>query len=226
MIGLLPNGVAEFLLLLLILGALFVVIRSVRRRRAFAARAASTAAGDLPNLTTQQRVTALVRRTFRDPAQGVWLVEAIVGSPQQAQRLTFCATDYEQAAERWQALTGKKADVALYGLATLAPGGVETMREQIKNAEKAKLHPDMVTLVHEGQFANDYVVIGRALDAREAAWGDDLPLTVYRTEVVRTDKLLLITDLAVPRDPASPSPAFPPQSLVHGSARLFGYLAS
>ena len=199
------------LFLLLIVWAL----RAVRRRRAFAKLAPET---DLPRLETQQRVTGTIRRVFRDPAQGVWLVTAEVGGA----RLTFCATDYERAADRYRDLTGKPADIALFALATLAAGGVGAMKHQIKDAHKVELRPDLVTLVPEGQYANDHVVIGRVLDAREDAW-DEMPLTVYRAEVARRPKLTLVLDLAVPRDG---TPSFPPRSLVHGSARLFGYLAS
>jgi hypothetical protein len=190
-------------------------VRAVRRRRAFATLTAET---ELPHLDTRQRVTGIIRRVFRDPAQGVWLVTAEAGGA----RLTFCATDYERAADRYRDRTGKPADIALFALATLAAGGVEAMKHQIKDADKVELRPDLVTLVPEGQYANDHVVIGRVLDAREDAW-DEMPLTVYRTEVVRRPGLALVLDLAVPRDS---TPSFPPRSLVHGSARLFGYLAS
>lgn len=219
MIGLLPEGVGEILLLLVIVGAVFLVVRSVRRRRAFAS---ASEQAELPDLSTTQRVSARVKRIFRDPAQGVVLVEATVGP----QTLFFCATDYPAAQSQWDELMGKTADVALYGLATLEPGGVEAMRDQIKDADKMDLDPNLVTLVHEGQFANDYVIIGRVIDSREDSWGE-MPLAVYRTKVFDTDRLTLILEMAVPRsDDGSSTAALAPQSLVHGSARFFGYLAS
>lgn len=191
-----------------------VVVR-VRRRRAFAPAQADA---PLPNLATQQRASATIRRTFRDPAQGVWLVDVVVGP----KRLTFCATDYAANAARYTGLVGQTVEVALYALATLAPGGVEAIRDQIKDIDKVEAKPDLVALVREGQHANDYVVIGRVLDARPDAW-DEMALTVYRTQVIRSDQMTFVLDLAAPQ--AASGDGFAPRSLVHGSARLFGYLA-
>lgn len=202
-----------------ILAALFLLlavlaVRGVRRRRAFASLTSDT---PLPHLETQQRVRGTIRRVFRDPSQGVWQVVAEIGT----MRLTFCATDHAQAADRYQSLLGKPADLALLALATLAPGGIDTMKHQIKDADKMDLRPDMVLLTPAGQFANDYAVVGLVHDVRDDTW-DEMPLRVYRAEVVRKPDLTLVLDLAVPAGDAEP---FAPRSLVHGSARLFGYLA-
>jgi hypothetical protein len=204
----------EWVLLALFVLLAFLAVRAVRRRRAFVPAQVEAA---LPRLETEQRVTGTIRRVWRDPEQGVWLATAEVGGF----RLSFCAVDYAGAADRYLDLTGKPADIALFALATLEPGGVEAMRHQIKDIEKIRPRPDLVTLVREGQYANDYVVIGQVLDAREDAW-DEMPLTVYRTQAVRRDDLTLVLDLAAPR---AETP-FAPRALVHGSARLFGYLAS
>jgi hypothetical protein len=213
MFGLLPRGVPEALLLLVILGVIVIIVRAVRRRRAFAPVTAET---DLPTLTTTQRIVGTIRRTYRDPAQGVWLVEISVGK----RRFTFCATDYEHNADRYQSLIGKQGDLALYALATLEAGGVETMRDQIKDIDKVEVTPDLVRLIPAGQFANDHAVIGRALSHRDEEM-DGMPLTVYRTQVIRGGDLTMVLELATQRHDSP----LPDQTMVHGSARLYGYLA-
>jgi hypothetical protein len=79
-------------------------------------------------------------------------------------------------------------------------------------------------LAPAGEYPNDYAVIGKALSSRTDAW-DDIPLIVYRTQVANTANLTLFLDLAVPRA-QNDTPPFAPNSMVHGSARLFGYLAA
>jgi hypothetical protein len=211
----LPPGVPEALLLIVIIGVIALVARGIRRRRAFAPTESDT---ELPTLTTDQRVRGIVRRVHRDPAQGVWLVEVSLGR----RRLTFCATDYAAVAERYTSLVGKEADIALYGLATLATGGADAIRDQIKDADKVEITPELVRLIPTGQFANDHVVIGRVLSHQDEEMSG-LPVTVYRTQVVRTDDLTLVLELAVER--AANTPAFVDGMMVHGSARLYGYLA-
>jgi len=211
----LPPGVPEALLLLVIVGVIALVARSVRRRRAFAAVSADV---ELPSLTTDQRIAGLVHRVYRDPAQGAWLVEVSLGR----RRFTFCATDYETAAERYVSLVGKEADIALYGLATLAPGGADTMRDQIKDADKIEITPDLVRLIPTGQFANDQVVIGRVLSHRDEEM-NGIQVRVYRTQVVRAEDLTLVLELAA--EGAAGTPPFADDTMVHGSARLYGYLA-
>jgi hypothetical protein len=213
MFGLLPRGVPEALLLLVILGVIVIIARALRRRRDFAPVAADA---DLPTLTTTQRIVGTIRRTYRDPAQGVWMVEISIGK----RRFTFCATDYERNADRYQSLIGKQADLALYALATLETGGVEAMRDQIKDIDKVEVTPDLVRLIPAGQFANDHAVIGRALSHRDEEM-DGMPLTVYRTQVIRGGDLTMVLELATQRHETP----LMDQTMVHGSARLYGYLA-
>lgn len=214
-VGLLPRGMLEALMLLVILFVGFLVIRSVRRRRAFA-KVTPDEGVDLPSLSTQQRIAGTIRRVWRDPGQGVWLIEVALGK----RKFTFCAVDYADKSESYQEGIGKQTDIALYGLATLASGGVEAMREQIKDIDKVDVTPGMVRLVPAGQYANDYAVIARVLSHREEIM-DDLPLTIYRSQVIHTTDLTLMVDLAIQKEQAP----FPDQSMVHGSARLYGYLA-
>jgi hypothetical protein len=218
MFGLLPKGVGEALLLFFVLLAGFLVIRSVRRRHEHAAPVPTGEEDALPTLTTQQRVTGVLRRVYRDAAQGVWLAEIALGK----RKFTFCATDYAAQAEHYAALVGKEADIALFAFATLAPGGADAMKEQnlIKDEGKVRITPDLVRLIPHGTFANDYVVIARVLSRRGETL-DGEPLAVYRAQVVRADDLTLVLELA-----AQPADApFPDQSMVHGSARLCGYLS-
>ena len=215
----LPSQPWEIILLAVSLLVFLLVVYAVLRvrRRGTLVGAASGANEDAPRLQTQQRVTGTVRRRRYDPAQEAWLVTADVG----VMRLTFRATDYAESDARYRGLLGKPADIALFALATLERGGAEAMRHQIKDADKIDLRPDLVTLTPAGQFANDYAVIGRVLDSREDTW-DDLPLVVYRTQVVRSDDRTLVLDLAVQQ--SGGAARFAPQTMVHGSARLFGYL--
>jgi len=217
--GFLPPGVAEVLLVLVLLAAFVVVVRSFRQRHTVGARILATPQTDLPTVTTGQRVTATVRRVWRDNAQGVTLVEIQMGK----RRFVFCPTDSGTSEERYAALIGKEADIALYALSTLALGGVDTMRDQIKDYDKVKVTPDLVRLIPAGQFANDHAVIGRILSHREDTMSDGTPLHIYRTQVVRGDDLTLVLELAT--DTENHSSPFADQAMVHGSARLFGYLA-
>ncbi len=208
----------EVLLLAVFALVAVLVVRGVRGRRRFAAPAAVGAA-ELPRVETDMRVTGTIRRTFRDPAQGVWMIVAQVGP---AARFTFCATDYDAHREHYEGLIGKTADLALFGLSKLEEGGADVIRHQIKDADKLALGPTTVALSPAGQFPNDHAVIGRVVSSRPDAW-DDLALTVYRTQVANGPNLTLMLDLAVPQeDRFAP---FAPGTMVHGSARLFGRLA-
>ena len=200
---------------LLILGSFgALVVRSVKRRKAFLT-AVTSDNSVLPDLNTELRLSGTLRRLWRDTREGLPLAELGVGS----RRFVFCTTDQEANLERYRLAVGNPVEVALYGLATLAPGGAEAMHEQLRDADKVP--PDTVTLVHEGQLENDYVVIGRVLSRRSDTWGE-LPLVVYRTQVFRTSDLTLVLELAVP-SPQGAAP-LPENSLAHGSVRLFGYL--
>jgi hypothetical protein len=201
--------------LLLVLGGFAALVgRSIKRRKEFLATV-TTDASELPDLATELRLTGTLRRLWRDTQEGLPLAELGVGS----RKFIFCTTDQAAHGERYKTLIGKPVEVALYGLATLAPGGAEAMREQLRDADKVA--PDTVALVHTGQLENDYVVIGRLLSQRPDAWGE-LPLVVYRAQVLRTDELTLVLELAVPT-PHDTVP-LPASSLAHGSVRLFGYL--
>jgi hypothetical protein len=221
MSGLLPPGTLEFLLFAVVVGAAIIFIRAISRRHLPPAGAVESEEA-IPALSTQHRVTGTLNKVIFDRVQSVWLAEVIVGK----RRMTFCATDYASERERYTSQIGKSVDVALYGLATLAAGGAEAMQEQIKDLDKVDLSRDPVRLVKAGQFLNDYVVIGRVLSHRDDSLSDGTPLRVYRCEVVRTDDLGLVIELGVEREETQQSTVFPDQSMVHGSARLFGGFAS
>ncbi|MFM7322327.1 MAG: hypothetical protein ACKO5K_12505 [Armatimonadota bacterium] len=208
----LPAGIPEGLLFAVLAGGVALVVRSVRRRRQFVAAAP---VDELPDLTTESRLRMRVRRLWRDSGSGMPMVEA----EHRGRRLVFCAVDQGSASAGWSAAIGKERDVAVYGLATLAPGGAEAMRDRIRNADKLQMGADFSALVHEGQHPNDYVVIGRALDRRDAAWGE-MSLDVWRVRCAIGSEDFLVLDLAVPAG----GEGVPPEGgMVHGSARLFGY---
>lgn len=210
--GLLAHGPLEIILFVIVAAAIAFVVRRVLKRTRFAAPVVS--GEELPDLPTEVRVQATIRRLFRDPAQGAWVVEAAIG-----QRITFRPTDFTP--DTYQPLLNRKADFALYGLATLAPGGVEAMRDQISDIDKITVTAETVRLIPVVGFANDYMVIGHVVSAHEETLCGD-PVRVYRTEVVRQDDLTLVLDLAV--EPSASS--LPDGSMVHGSARLYGNLAA
>jgi hypothetical protein len=221
MSGLLPPGTLEFLLFVIIAGTAWLFIRAVSRRHLPPAGAIESDE-PIPTLATQHRVTGVLNKVIFDRLQNVWLAEVIVGK----RRINFCAADYAAERERYTSQIGKSVDVAVYGLATLAPGGAEAMKEQIKDLDKVDLSRNPVRLVKAGQYMNDYVVIGRVLSHRDDALSDGTTLRVYRCEVVRTDELGLIMELGVQRHETTTENAFPDQSMVHGSARLFGGFAA
>lgn len=210
----LPPGLPEGALLAVLVGAGALVVRSVRRRRAFLKAASDT---DLPDLETEIRLRVQVRRLWQDPQQQVPLVEVSLDR----RRFVFCPVDHAARSAEWGAQVGKEVEIGLYGLATLAPGGAEAMRDRIKDADQLELGPDFVTLVREGQFPNDFVVIGRVLSVRDAAWGS-MPLRVYRVQCVHAQDLTLVLEMGVPRDDG---PVLEDGAMTHGSVRLFGYLA-
>jgi hypothetical protein len=218
---LLPPGTLEFLLFAIVVGAAILVLRAVSRRHLPPAGAIESDEA-IPALSTQHRVTGTLNKVIFDRVQSVWLAEVVVGK----RRITFCATDQASERERYTRQIGKSVDVAVYGLATLAPGGAEAMQEQIKDLDKVDLSRNPVRLVKAGQFLNDYVVIGRVLSHRDDSLSDGTPLRVYRCEVVRTDDLGLVMELGVQRDEDQPGDVFPDQSMVHGAARLFGNFAA
>ena len=203
--------------LLLVLGGFgALVARSLKRRKEFLTVGAADAS-ELPDLLTDVRLTGVLRRLWRDPQEGLPLAELAVGS----HRLIVCTTDQAAQAERYKAIVSKPCELALFGLATLAPGGADAMHDLLRDAET--LAPDTLALVRQGKLENDYVVIGKILSHRTAAWGE-LPLIVYKAQVIRSGDLNLIFELAVPN--SENAPPLPDSSLAHGSVRLFGYLPS
>lgn len=210
----LPPGAPEALLLLVILVAIASVIMLVRRRRRFARIEADV---ELPDLKTEQRTLITLRRIFRDPAQGVWLAEGTSGKTGK-RRLVLCLTDYEAKRKHYDESVGKVTDFSLFGMATLAAGGAEAMRDQIRDADK--ITGDAMRLIPAGQYANDYVVIGRIASRREDAV-NGIPVMLYRVQVTAADDLTLMLELACDPDV---TPALSENSMTHGAARLYGYL--
>ena len=220
--SLLPPGTLEVLLFVVLVGAFIFVVRNVRNRHAVVLPGTATpdTESDLPFLETPLRVRAAIRRVFRDPAQDALLVEAQVGK----KRFVFRAADAPNHRERYEKLIGTKetADLAVYALATLAPGGAEAIRHQIKDWDKANARPDMVGLFSAGQYANDYAVIARIVSHRDDTVSGE-SVWVYRAQVVKTPDQELFMELAV--DAELSDEPFPTDAMVHGSARLFGSFA-
>jgi hypothetical protein len=117
----------EIVLLAVLVLAFAFVVRAVRRRKPVAVLTAAEieTATALPRLETQQRVAGAVKRVFRDPGQGLWLATIKIGPS----RFTFCPTDWAENRQRYEALAADPksppADLALFALCTLAPGGAE-----------------------------------------------------------------------------------------------------
>ena len=93
-------------------------------------------------------------RAADDRLQEATLAELEIGK----RRLTFAATDYATTRERYASLVGQKVDVAVYGLATLAPGGAEAMREQIKDCDRVEVTPHLVRLIQAGRLSLDGLI--------------------------------------------------------------------
>jgi len=193
----------------------YMVVRRVRNRRVFARVAADA---DLPDLKSNQRITGKLTRIYRDPRQGVWLADLTHGSLE----ITFCATDHEQFADRYKRQVGNRVEAALFALSTLAPGGVDALPEPARSVVGADVDPASMAMIRTGLYPNDHVVIGRVVDDRDDSWGE-LPITVYTVETSGRSGERLLIDLAVRADPTQDR--FKAGSLVHGSARLYGYLA-
>jgi hypothetical protein len=204
----LPLGGLEFVLLFVLVGFAALVIRGVRRRNSFQV---SVEPGVLPTLTAETRMTGKVRRVFRSPALGLPLVELAVGK----RLLVFCPTDHEARHEAYKKQIGKSVTIAAFGLATLEPGGADTIRDQIRDADEIEITPDLLRFLRVGEAPNDYFAIGRVISSREESWGDG-PLTFYRLQAAPD----LTLEVATPR---SETPMHD-KSMAHGSVRLFGYL--
>lgn len=210
----LPAGVPEGILVAVVGGAIALVVRSVRRRKAFVA---SAPADELPDLSTEIRFRATVRRLWRDAGSGLPMAEIDFAG----RKLVVCPVDQAQNAARWAALPGKAADLGLYGLATLAPGGVDAMRDRIVDFDSSVKSPDMSALVRQGEVPCDYVVIGRLLSSRAAEWGE-MALDFWRMQVVVAATRGVVLEVAVPCESGT---GLVPETMAHGSVRLFAYLA-
>jgi hypothetical protein len=190
-----------------VLGVGALLLRSVRRRTAFS-RAVDPDA--LPRLMVQTQVTGKLRRVFREGETP--LVEVAVGK----RVLIFCPADHTTKADDWRLKTGQNVEVALYGLATLAPGGADSIKDQIKDADQVEITPDLLRFLHVGEQRNDYFAIGRVLSHRSETWDGDA-LTLYRLQAA--------TDLTLEVGTAATTVPFEDGAMVHGSVRLFGYFS-
>ena len=219
--SLLPPGSLEFLLLVVLVAAFVFVVRTVKGRTPLLPNTAGEADGDaVPFFETPVRFRARVRRVFRDRDQDALLVEAHVGK----KSLIFRAADAQENANRYQNLANQKepVDFAIVALATLAPGGAEAMRHQIKDWDEANVRPDTVGLFPAGSLPNDYAVIARIVSRRDEMLSGET-VWVYRAQVVKNGAQELFMELAA--DAAPPAVPLSENTLAHGSARLFGVLA-
>lgn len=205
----LPLGGLEFVLLFVLVGFAALVIRTVRRRNSFGV---AVEPGILPTLIAETQVTGKVRRVFRSPALGLPMVELAVGK----RLLVFCPTDHAEAGIRYPARVGQPTDIALFGLATLEAGGAEAIRDRIRDADAVEITPDLLRFLRVGEAPNDYFAIGRVISSREESW-DGEALTVYRLQTASD----LTLEIATPQTET----LFVGGAMIHGSVRLFGYLA-
>jgi hypothetical protein len=192
-----------------LVGVGVVVVRGIRRRAAFSVTSKRTSL--VPRLDVSSRAMGKVRRVLRDPTTSEPLVEIAVGN----RVLVLCPADHTERADDWRLSIGKTVEIALYGLATLAPGGADTIKDQIKDADQLEITPDLLRFLRVGVQQNDYFAIGRALSHQTDSLGDD-PLVVYRLQTAPD----LTLDVGTPAD----GKPFPESLMVHGSVRLYGYL--
>ena len=232
-IGAIPAVLLQILLVAILLAALVFVVRIVLRGRNAASPVRELTAlppseiaaltDALPRLSTQYRVAApLVRLLPSAASPAVPLVELRLGK----RPLIYTPTDLVEAGipARYEAATTKSApvsDVALFALCTLEQGGADAIQNRIKDFDKVKNAPDVVRLVPAQTQAGDYVVIARVLSHRRDAVSEDVPVIVYRAEVVKNADAHLVMELAVPDDGQTP---FADGAMVHGTARMYGYL--
>ncbi|MBC8134834.1 MAG: hypothetical protein H8F28_02990 [Fibrella sp.] len=231
--GIISPIVAQVLLVVVLIAATLFVLRVVLRTRkrtpitqilsALPEEAVAALAEELPQLTTQYRVSAPITR-LTPPAQlpAPPIVEIRLGK----RPLQFTPVDIArpQVPERYESATEKSADatdVALFALCTLEEGGAETIQNQIKDFDKVKDAPSVVRLVPTQTVAGDYVVIARVLSHRRDTVSEGVPVIAYRAEVIKNPDTHLVIELAVPDEG---QPPFADSTMVHGTARLYGYL--
>jgi len=233
-----PPLVLQLLLIAVIVGVVLIGLRAVvraRRERRTAPlpelspdeTAALTAV--LPRFETVQRVTAPVIRLL-PPVPGSTL-PPVIEIRYAKKPLSFTPADFFEpgVGEQYRAalLAGAKqtVDLALYALCTLAEGGADAMRAQIRDFDKVKEAENAVRFLPAQTQLGDYVVIGRILSHRRDDAGDPsepVPVIAYRAEVIRTEGASLVIELAVPDEGQTP---FKDGAMVHGTARVYGYLA-
>ena len=223
--------IAQALLVALLLGVILLVVRVVRARGKTRGNPLSALTPDetaalsdaLPQLETQYRVSTPVVRVL--PAAGetaLPLVELRLGR----RLLIFTPVDLAKpdVAARYAAAAAKgapPADIALFALCALEEGGADAIADRIKDFDKVKDAPHVVRLVPAQTQAGDYIVIARVLSHRRDAVADDTPVIVYRAEAIKNDDTQLVLELAVPDDG---QPPFADKTMVHGTARMYGYL--
>jgi hypothetical protein len=213
-----PPLVLESALVCLVIGVGVMVTRAVKRRKQFHRNASDVI---LPTLQADTQMSGVVTRYFRDTLQGAMLVEIAVGQS----KFIFCPVDSVDSGDNAESNAYKSGDtvqIALYGLATLMPGGFEeaSVRGMVSDTPAEELTPDRMVMTPAGQFPNDYWVVGKVYSSREDEWEEDMPLTVYRIKTQRKGGEEFILEMAVPRESALTN-ILPCN--VHGSVRLFGY---
>jgi hypothetical protein len=231
--GIISPIVAQVLLVVVLVAATLFVLRVVSRARkrapitqilsALPEEAVAAIAEDLPQLTTQYRVSAPVTRLV-PPAQlpAPPIVEIRLGKrPLQFTPVDIARPEVPERYEQAQGRPAEATDVALFALCTLEEGGADAMQSQIKDFDKVKDAPNVVRLVPTQTVAGDYVVIARILSHRRDSVSEGVPVIVYRAEVIKNSDTQLVVELAVPDEGQTP---FADGTMVHGTARLYGYL--
>lgn len=231
--GIISPIVAQVLLVVVLVAATLFVLRVVLKPRKrvpitqilseLPEADVAALAEDLPQLTTQYRVSAPITRIV-PPAQlpAPPIVEIRLGK----RALQFTPVDITRptVAEQYEAAKTKNADatdVALFALCTLEEGGADTIQNQIKDFDKVKDAPNVVRLVPAQSVAGDYIVIARILSHRRDTVSEGVPVIAYRAEVIKNAETHLVIELAVPDESQTP---FADGTMVHGTARLYGYL--
>lgn len=209
----LPPGVGEGLLLGITVLVGGFVFRRIKRRKAFTA----TVTADLPAWPSDQSIRATLRRQWRDTAQDLPMVELNIFG----KTITACPVDTASQLSTYSASTGKSLDVVLYGLCTLAEGGIRAAEHLIRDIDVVSPPDNYVCIVPVQTAVNDTFVVAETRGTRDEAW-DGMSLTVYRAIVLRgTRGGDILVDLAVPQNGA----ALPSGTFVHGSVRWFCRIA-
>ncbi|MBC7804989.1 MAG: hypothetical protein H7145_02445 [Akkermansiaceae bacterium] len=231
--GIISPIVAQLLLVAVLIAATVFVLRVVttKRKRVPLTQMLSTLpeadvaalAEELPQLNTQYRVSAPVTRLV-PPAQlpAPPIVEIRLGKrPVQFTPVDITRPNVPERYESAQGKTADATDVALFALCTLEEGGADAIQSQIKDFDKVKDAPSVVRLVPTQTVAGDYIVIARVLSHRRDNVSEGVSVIAYRAEVIKNADTHLVIELAVPDEGQTP---FADGTMVHGTARLYGYL--